>query len=61
MVNKKIDALNKTVEIQNKMLSSSLNIDEKSLANVIIEYTKALDLLYDYDHKCIFKPNDKLI
>lgn len=56
---KRIAALNKTIEIQSKMLSSSLNIDETSLVNVINEYTKALDLLDDYDHQCILKPNGR--
>lgn len=54
---KRIATLNKTIEIQNKLLSSSLNIDEASLVNVISEYTKALDLLDDYDHQCVSKPN----
>ena len=56
---KRIAALNKTVEIQSKMLSSSLNIDETSLVNVINEYTKALDLLDAYDHQCVIKPNGR--
>ncbi|MDD6302290.1 MAG: RhuM family protein [Bacillales bacterium] len=56
---KRIAALNKTIEIQSKMLSSSLNIDETSLVNVINEYTKALDLLDDYDHQCVIKPNGR--
>lgn len=56
---KRIAALNKTIEIQSKMLSSSLNIDETSLVNVINEYTKALDLLDDYDHQCVLKPNGR--
>lgn len=54
---KRIATLNKTIEIQNKLLSSSLNIDEASLINVISEYTKALDLLDDYDHQCVSKPS----
>ena len=54
---KRLAALNKTIEIQSKMLSASLNIDEESLVNVINEYTKALNLLDDYDHQCISKPN----
>lgn len=54
---KRIATLNKTIEIQNKLLSSSLNIDEASLVNVISEYTKALDLLDDYDHQCVSKPS----
>lgn len=56
---KRIAALNKTIEIQSKMLSSSLNIDETSLVNVISEYTKALDLLDNYDHQCVLKPNGR--
>jgi len=56
---KRISALNKTIEIQSKMLSSSLNIDEISLTNVINEYTKALDLLDDYDHQCVSKPRGR--
>lgn len=54
---KRIANLNKTIEIQNKILSSSLSIDEESLVNVIKEYTKALDLLDDYDHQCLSKPS----
>ena len=53
---KRISALNKTIEIQNKMLASSLNIEQEALINVIEEYTKALDLLDNYDHQCLIKP-----
>lgn len=53
---KRISALNKTIEIQNKMLASSLNIEQETLVNVIEEYTKALDLLDNYDHQCLIKP-----
>ena len=42
---KRIEVLNKTIEVQNKMLASSLNIDQETLVNVIEKYTKALDLL----------------
>ncbi len=53
---KRISALNKTIEIQNKMLAPSLNIEQEALVNVIEEYTKALDLLDNYDHQCLIKP-----
>lgn len=53
---KRISALNKTIEIQNKMLASSLNIEQEALVNVIEKYTKALDLLDNYDHQCLIKP-----
>ncbi|MDE7213135.1 MAG: virulence protein RhuM/Fic/DOC family protein, partial [Anaeroplasmataceae bacterium] len=53
---KRIEVLNKTVEVQNRMLASSLNIEQDALVNVILEYTNALNLLDDYDHQCIVKP-----
>lgn len=53
---KRISALNKTIEIQNKILAPSLNIEQEALVNVIEEYTKALDLLDNYDHQCLIKP-----
>ena len=52
VINKKrIDALNKTIEIQNKMISSAMNVDVNELSNVINEYTKALEMLDNYDHR----------
>lgn len=53
---KRLLALNKTIEIQSRMLASSLNIDQEALVSVIEEYTNALDLLDDYDHLCLNKP-----
>lgn len=53
---KRLLALNKTIEIQSRMLASSLNIDQEALVSVIEEYTNALDLLDDYDHQCLHKP-----
>ena len=54
---KRLDALNKTIDIQNRMLAYSLNIDKEELAKVINEYTRALDLLDNYDHQTLVKPN----
>lgn len=53
---KRLEALNKTIDIQNRMLAYSLNIDKEELSKVINEYTKALDLLDNYDHQCLEKP-----
>ena len=53
---KRLDALNKTIDIQTRMLSYSLNIDKEELSKVINEYTKALDLLDNYDHQTLIKP-----
>lgn len=53
---KRIETLGKVVDIQNRMLSYSLNIDKDELSKVISEYTKALDLLDGYDHQTLTKP-----
>ena len=53
---KRLENLGKTIEIQNRMLAYSLNIDKEELAKVINEYTRALDLLDDYDHQTLARP-----
>ena len=53
---KRLIALNKTIEIQTRMLSYSLNIDKEELRKVINEYTRALHLLDEYDHQTLTKP-----
>ena len=53
---KRLENLGKTIDIQNRMLAYSLNIDKEELAKVINEYTRALDLLDDYDHQTLAKP-----
>lgn len=52
----RLKTLNKVVDIQNRMLSYSLNIDKEELFKVIDGYTKALDLLDGYDHQTLEKP-----
>ena len=54
--NKRLETLNKVIEVQNKMLASALNIDTFELEEVINKYTNALNLLDDYDHQNIVKP-----
>lgn len=53
---KRLDYLGKTIDIQNRMLAYSLNIDKEELTKVINEYTRALDLLDSYDHQSLVKP-----
>ena len=53
---KRLESLGKTIDIQNRMLAYSLNIDSEELAKVINEYTRALDLLDNYDHQTLEKP-----
>lgn len=50
---RRLISLNKTIEIQNRILSSVLNIETSELSSVISAYTDALDLLDDYDHQCV--------
>ncbi len=53
---KRIETLNKVVDIQNRMLAYSLDIDKEELVKVIDSYTRALDLLDNYDHQTLEKP-----
>ena len=53
---KRIETLGKVVDIQNRMLAYSLNIDKEELVKVIDGYTRALDLLDSYDHQTLEKP-----
>ena len=57
---KRLEKLNKVIDIQNRMLASALDIDTKSLENVINKYTCALDLLDDYDHQKVTKPKGEI-
>ena len=56
---KRLDALNKTIEIQSRMLASTLEIDAKEVLSVIDSYSNALSLLDDYDHGTLTKPKGK--
>ena len=53
---KRIETLNKVVDIQNRMLAYSLDIDKEELIKVIDSYSKALELLDSYDHQTLVKP-----
>ena len=53
---KRLEVLNKTVEIQTRMLAAAYELDEKGLLNVIEAYQNALSLLDDYDHGSLSKP-----
>ena len=57
---KRLENLNKTIDIQNRMLAYSLNIDKEELAKVINEYTRALNLLDNYDHQTLVKPKGEV-
>jgi len=54
---KRLEALQKTVEIQSKMLSSALEIDGDDVLRAVTQYTKALTILDQYDHQSLEKPD----
>lgn len=53
---KRLEALQKTVNIQTKMLADALSIEEKDVLRAINQYTNALLLLDQYDHQVLTKP-----
>ena len=56
---KRLEALDRTVKIQSRIIASTLELDEKEVLNVIETYADALSMLDDYDHGCLEKPNGK--
>ena len=53
---KQLTHLNKTIEIQSKMLAAAIESDSSEVLKVVNAYTKALSLLDDYDHQTVKKP-----
>ena len=53
---KRLEALQKTVEIQSKMISSILDTDSEGVLCAVTQYTQALTLLDQYDHQSLEKP-----
>lgn len=55
----RLDSLNKTVEIQSRIIASTMDLDSDEVYKVVKQYTKALDLLDSYDHQSLKKPKGK--
>ena len=53
---KRLVALNKTVEIQSKIIANTLDIEEAEVLRAVNLYTDALLLLDQYDHQSLSKP-----
>lgn len=53
---KRLEALQRTVSIQTKMLASTLEVEETEVLKAVNLYTEALMLLDQYDHQSINKP-----
>lgn len=52
---KRLQALEKTVDIQTKMIADALDIEEAEVLKAVNEYTGALILLDKYDHQALGK------
>ena len=53
---KRLNILNKVVEIQSNIIADVLELDSREVFDVIQKYTQALELLDDYDHQIVQKP-----
>lgn len=53
---KRLAALQKTVDIQTKMLACTLDVEEADVLRAVTLYTEALMLLDQYDHQSLEKP-----
>ena len=53
---KRLEALQRTVNIQTKMLACTLEVDEAEVLKAVSLYTNALMLLDQYDHQSLKKP-----
>ena len=53
---KRLQALQKTVDIQSRMVADALDIEETDVLRAVNEYTDALLLLDQYDHQKLCKP-----
>ncbi|MCR5324450.1 MAG: virulence RhuM family protein [Lachnospiraceae bacterium] len=53
---KRLQALQKTVEIQTKMLANTMEIEQEDVLKAVSMYTQALQLLDQYDHQALEKP-----
>ncbi len=54
---KRLEVLNKTIEIESRIIAHMSGIDTDEMMEAVNLYTSALDLLDDYDHQCIQKPD----
>ena len=53
---KRLAALQKTIDIQTRMLACTLNVEESDILRAVNLYTDALVLLDQYDHQTLEKP-----
>ena len=56
---KRLEALDRTVKIQSRIIASTLDLNEKEVLDVVEAYADDLSMLDDYDHGCLTKPDGK--
>ncbi len=56
---KRLEALQKTVEIQARMLANTIEAESDDVLKAVNMYTQALQLLDQYDHQSLEKPEGK--
>ena len=54
---KRLQYLQKTVEITSGIIAGAFNIDTQDVLYVVNQYTQALELLDSYDHQCVIRPD----
>ena len=54
---KRLEALNRTIEIESRIIAHSYEIETGEMLEAVNLYTSALDLLDDYDHQCVSRPD----
>lgn len=53
---RRLEELNQTLQIIKRIEKNAVNLEKSQILEVIEKYTTALDLLDDYDHLCVAKP-----
>lgn len=56
---KRMHALQKTVQVQSQIIAGISGIETEAVLNVIDQYISALEMLDSYDHQRLQKPNGK--
>lgn len=56
---RRLEELNQTLQIIKRIEKNAVNLEKSQILDVIEKYTSALNLLDDYDHQCVQKPEGK--
>lgn len=57
---KRLDALQKTVQIESRILAGVIGIEEEAVLKVVQEYARSLELLDAYDHQRVVIPEGRV-